>query len=184
VIPGGIFALARPSTVTRVTCARITPMSRVASQPDCPQNEMLTTTEAGLLVGRTNAAIRGALFHGVLAGERQRDRWYVRRGDVEAWAARSRPGRGNPLPKPRTDEVVKILKEYGSASADEVAQFLCLHPGNARKYLALLGQAGQAVRRSDGQWTLFDQVHEEVAQVDGQWALFDQGHEEVPQVAS
>ena len=41
----------------------------------------------------------------------------------------------------------------GSRS-EEVAKFLQVHPGNARKYLALLGLEGRAERRPDGQWAL------------------------------
>jgi predicted ArsR family transcriptional regulator len=49
---------------------------------------------------------------------------------------------------------VRLLEDYASASADEIAVLLGVHPGNARKYLALLGLQGRAVRRPDGQWVL------------------------------
>lgn len=115
---------------------------------------MLTTTEAGKLVGRTDGAVRMAIWSGSLAGDRQRDYWLVRAGDVLAWAARTRKGCWRKLPVPRTEEVVDLLAEYGSASAEEVARLLRVHIGNARKYLALLGQEGRAERRPDGQWAL------------------------------
>ena len=126
------------------------------AQDALPSEEtaLITTTEAGRLVGRTNGAIRGALLSGSLAGERRRDRWFVKAGDVIAWAAHTRPGHGRLLPVPRTEEVVGLLEEYGSASAEEVAKFLSLHPGNARKYLAMLGLERRALRRADGQWVL------------------------------
>ena len=47
-----------------------------------------------------------------------------------------------------------MLEEYGSATSEEIAKFLQVHPGNARKYLALLGLEGRAERRPDGEWAL------------------------------
>ncbi len=116
---------------------------------------MLTTTQAGKLVGRPAVSVRMAILNGALHGERQRDYWLVRAGDVRAWSARARRYRSQPrLPAPRTDEVASLLEEYGSATSEEVAKFLQVHPGNARKYLALLGLEGRAERRPDGQWAL------------------------------
>jgi hypothetical protein len=123
---------------------------------------MLTTTEAGRLIGRTGNAVRKAVSAGHLPGTWVHDHWLVSASAVLAWAARTPPGRGGPqLPVPRTEDVVRVLGEYGSASADEVATLLRLHPGNARKYLAMLGLQGRAYRREDGQWLLVgDSSHE------------------------
>lgn len=115
---------------------------------------MLSTREAGLLVGRSEGAVRKALGRGTLRGQRDREVWHVRAADVIAWAACSRSGPGNPLPAPRTEDTAYILREYESASAEEVATLLGLHPGNARKYLAMLALQGRARRRADGQWVL------------------------------
>lgn len=129
-----------------------------------PSNDaVLGTSEAGRLVGRTEGAIRAAIHQGSLPGERGRDFWYVRTSDVLAWAARTRRGRGKSLAKPRTDEVAELLKEYGSVSSDDVAALLQVHPGNARKYLAMLGLEGRACRQSDGQWALVSDSSEEEA---------------------
>jgi hypothetical protein len=117
---------------------------------------MLTTHEAGRLVGRSEGAVRKALGRGTLRGQRDREIWHVRAADVVAWAACSRSGPGNPLPAPRTEDTVHILREYESASAEEVATLLGVHPGNARKYLAMLALQGRARRRADGQWVLTD----------------------------
>jgi hypothetical protein len=127
------------------------------------EDAVLGTREAGRLVGRTEDAIRAAIRGGTLPGERGRDFWYVRASDVIAWAARTRRGRGKSLAKPRTDEVVELLKEYGSVSTDDVATLLQVHPGNARKYLAMLGLQGRAYRRPDGQWALVDESPDEEA---------------------
>ena len=104
--------------------AIITPMSCAQEAPPSEETLLITTTEAGRLVGRTNGAVRGALLSGSLAGERRRDRWFVKAADVIAWAAHTPPGHGPLLPVPRTEEVVGLLKEYGSASAEEVAKLL------------------------------------------------------------
>jgi hypothetical protein len=124
---------------------------------------MLTTTQAGRLIGRTGNAVRKAVSAGHLPGTWDRDHWLVSASAVLAWAARTPPGHGPQLPVPRTEDVVRVLGEYGSASADEVATLLRLHPGNARKYLAMLGLQGRAYRRSDGQWALVGDSSDEEA---------------------
>jgi hypothetical protein len=131
-------------------------VSCLATEDQISDDVMLTTTQAGKLVGRSGVSVRMALLSGTLRGERQRDYWLVRVGDLLAWDAHAQRHRRPPqkLPVPRTDEVASLLEEYGSASAEEVAKFLQVHPGNARKYLALLGLEGRAERRPDGQWVL------------------------------
>jgi hypothetical protein len=124
---------------------------------------MLTSTEAGRLIGRTGNAVRKAVAAGHLQGLWDRDHWLVSESAVIAWAARTPPGHGPRLPVPRTEDVVRVLEEYGSASADEVAALLQVHPGNARKYLAMLGLQGRACRRDDGQWVLVSQSSDEEA---------------------
>jgi hypothetical protein len=118
------------------------------------KNAMLTTREAGELVGRSEAAIRSALCRGVLPGERGRDFWLVRAGDVIAWARHTPPGHGRRLARPRTEEVIQLLTEWGSATAEEMATVMSLHVGNVRKFLAILAAEGRAERRDDGQWVL------------------------------
>jgi predicted ArsR family transcriptional regulator len=49
---------------------------------------------------------------------------------------------------------MELLRDWGSASAEELARVLAIHPGNVRKYLAILSAEGRAQRRSDGQWVL------------------------------
>ena len=132
-------------------------MSCLAAQELVSDDTMLTTTQAGKLVGRTGDAVRMAILTGALPGHRQRDHWLVRAGDVLAWGARARKLHWRKLPVPRTDEVVTLLQEYGTASAEEVARLLQVHVGNARKYLAILGLEGRAERRPDGQWVLREQ---------------------------
>jgi len=121
---------------------------------EVPSDRLLTTTEAGHLVGRSDSAVRGAVRSGLLKAVWDHNRWLVSAAAVMTWASTHK---ANPWPrtaKPRTDEVVELLSDYGSASAEEVAGILGVHPGNARKYLALLARAGRAQRLEDGQWVL------------------------------
>jgi hypothetical protein len=138
-------------------------MSLALANTHPSDDAVLGTSEAGRLVGRTEGAIRGAIHQGSLPAERGRDFWYVRASDVLAWAARTRRGRGKSLAKPRTDEVVELLEEYGAVSSDDVAALLQVHPGNARKYLAMLGLQGRARRQDDGQWVLVSHSSDEEA---------------------
>ena len=94
----------------------------------------MTTTEAGRLVGRSGTAVREACVNGRLPGRKDyQGFWHVDLLMSLAWAARTPPGRRYPLPRPRTDEVVELLSDWGSASAEELARVMRFHPGNARK---------------------------------------------------
>lgn len=150
----------RRSACPRGHVARVTTVSLLALRGSLSEDAMLTTREAGRLVGRSDGAVRKALMRGRLAGERHRDQrdhrdyWLVRTADVLSWAENNPKGHGPILPLPRTEEVAELLREYGSASAEELSQLLQVHVGNARKYLAILGAQGRAKRDPDGQWVL------------------------------
>jgi len=137
---------------TRAWLRETTGMSFTLPNTRLNKNAMLTTREAGELVGRSEAAVRSALCRGVLPGERGRDFWLVRAGDAIAWARHTPPGHGRRLARPRTEEVFQLLTEWGSASAEEIATVMSLHVGNVRKFLAILAASGRAERREDGQW--------------------------------
>ena len=140
--------------ITNVHQTRV-PTRETTSMSSAQDDVMLSTTAAGLLIGRSGTAVREACVRGTLPGSKDSDGfWRVQVSDVLAWSASSTRGRGNPLPTPRTEEVVRLLADWGSASADEIATVLRLHVGNARKYLAMLAAEGRAERRSDGQWVL------------------------------
>ncbi len=117
--------------------------------------DLLTTTEAGKLIGRSGTAVREACVRGALPGRKdEQGFWLVRSADAQAWAARSRRAVGRPLPRPRTDDVVELLNDWGSGSAEEVARAVGVHVGNARKWLKILQTEGRAQRLEDGQWVL------------------------------
>jgi hypothetical protein len=101
---------------------------------------MLTTTEAGRLLNRTQDAVRNAIRVGALEGHRIDGRWYIDREVLLAWHARARQiDRVGPRPWER---VAELLSEHGSASTEEIARLMQVHPGNARKHLAILAAEG------------------------------------------
>ncbi|MGA9854573.1 MAG: helix-turn-helix domain-containing protein, partial [Gammaproteobacteria bacterium] len=76
-------------------------MSCALTGPDpVSEDVMLTTTEAGRLIGRTGNAVRKAVSAGHLQGTWDRDHWLVSASAVLAWAARTPPGHGPQLPVP------------------------------------------------------------------------------------
>lgn len=124
--------------------------------PDMSSTDTLTTVEAARLLDRPDTTIRAAIAAGRLQATRDADySWRVTREDVERWdaATRRRPeirGRRKDLGKP----VLELLGRYESLTADELAQLLQLHPGNARKRFALLNVAGLVERNEVGEWML------------------------------
>jgi excisionase family DNA binding protein len=114
-------------------------------------SELLTTRQAAELVGRSLDSVKRALNFGTLTGRRVDGFWRVRREDVLAWDATAcrHPSRTS---KRAYDRAAEVLGEYGSVTADELAQLLMVHVGNARKHLAILGNQGRAHRHDDGEW--------------------------------
>jgi excisionase family DNA binding protein len=111
---------------------------------------LLTSREAGELIGRSTDAVRGAIAHGSLPAIKTWDGWRVRREDVVAWATAGRPKPN--FRRPRYEDAAEVLDEFGSISVDELAALWQVHPGNARKALAILGAQGRAHRDEQGQW--------------------------------
>lgn len=120
-------------------------------------SSLLTTVEAAALVSRNERMLRQAITSEHLPAYNNNGRWLVRREDVIAWDQRTH--RRPPSQRSRTtgwERAATALADYGSVSADELAALLGLHPGNARKYLAILAKQGRARRLDDGQWVLVD----------------------------
>jgi hypothetical protein len=116
------------------------------------QSRELTTREVAALTGRTQDAVKSAIHHGALPGQRELDGWRVTRKDALAWHARTRII-CRPSSRP-WDRAAELLEEFGSMSPQELTPLLGRHPGNARKYLAILKAEGRAERLPDGQWVL------------------------------
>jgi hypothetical protein len=114
-------------------------------------HQLLTTTQAAKLTQRPERSIRKALASQVLAGFNDRGKWFVRRDDLLVWdkhtGRRHREQSSGPW-----ERAAASLAEYGSLNADELAQLVGVHPGNARKHLAILAKQGRAERLPDGQW--------------------------------
>jgi hypothetical protein len=164
-IPVGIVASARGAVWVRqlwrcwgdgATIPSTRVQLRETTTMSCDVDEVLmTTTQAGRLIGRTGTAVRDACVAGKLAGQKDSQGfWLIREADLRAWDSWSQRGHGPRLPQPRTDEVVALLSEWGCATAEELGIVMSLHVGNVRKYLAILAAQGLAERRDDGQWIL------------------------------
>ncbi len=118
-------------------------------------DELVDTTTASRLVGRSVDAIRGAIRGGQLecVTRDSRARPLVSREELLAWASR-RPPRTQPAFADGAARTIRALEAIGPATAEELGIFLDIHTGNVRKHLALLARQGDARRRSDGQWSL------------------------------
>lgn len=114
--------------------------------------QLLTTTQAAQLVGVTQGAVRIAILQGRLMGAKAGGVWYVERQELLDWRQRTPPV--TPRTRQPWERVASVLVEYGTATADELAQLCELHPGNVRKHLAILSKQGRVHRLPDGQWTL------------------------------
>lgn len=126
-----------------------------------PTPDLLTTTEAGELIGRTQDAVRIAINLGYLRAVNERGRWYIERDALVAWDKRAR--RFVRTRTPSWERAAEIIAEYGSVSAAELAQLAGIHIGNARKHLAILAKNGRVRCLDDGQWVLLGRQHQGVA---------------------
>jgi len=112
--------------------------------------ELLTTRQASELVGRTQSSIKNMLLLGSLPGERVDGFWRIRREDLLTWNETA--PRRHITPKRPQERAAEALAEYGSVTPAELATLLGVHPGNARKYLALLAAERRAHRHANGEW--------------------------------
>ncbi len=119
------------------------------------EEELLSTTEAAALTGRDMGVIRHAIWAGRLpAAERTSlGRPLVRRSDLLAWDKRA-PHKPQKKGKEPWLKAAKALGVLGSATAEELAGYLSIHPGNVRKHLLILEAQEQVQRDKDGQWSL------------------------------
>jgi hypothetical protein len=115
----------------------------------------ITTAEAARLTGRPAVAFRGAIDANRITAVKDPDgHWLMPRDEAMAWHAQARrcamPNRTGQGYR----QVAALLQEHGSLDSAEVTALLGIHPGNARKHLAVLAKLGWAQRRADGQWEL------------------------------
>ena len=100
--------------------------------------ELLTTTEAAQLTGRSVDAVRAAIYANLLPRFTRNEfgRPLVRRQDLLEWASRRPPTTRDP--HDCYERTWEALAEIGPASADELATYLGLHAGNVRKHLVVI----------------------------------------------
>ncbi len=109
----------------------------------------------GLSVGRA----RDLVYKSRLPAVRMGAHWYVERQVLEQFAASYRRRRYTTRPRQTTNtdsrqKVTSLLAEWQSATPDELAVGIGLHPGNVRKHLAMLAAAGVVERDDEGLWHL------------------------------
>ena len=115
---------------------------------------LLTTTQASKLVNREESSVRWGIAQGALnAAIDDAGHWLLAPEDVIAWDRRTRR-RTRHTPGRAWDRAAALLADYGSLSAEELAELAGIHVGNARKHLAILAKQGRARRLPDGQWVL------------------------------
>jgi DNA-directed RNA polymerase specialized sigma24 family protein len=122
-------------------------------------DEVITTTEAAKLTGRTVGAVRQAARRGVLpsVGKNPDGFHQLRRSDVLVW---DRTHRRQTMPTRRPwERTAQAVAELEVATTDELAAYVGLHVGNVRKHLLILRAQGRAERRDDGQWVLTADAH-------------------------
>lgn len=115
--------------------------------------------EAAQVLGVHRATVNDMVLHGRLEAIRDGVQWLIPRANLEEFAAsyvrppNAPPRRSETLPQTSTD-IVRLLADFHSASASELAPFLKVHEGNIRKHLRLMERAGVVRREADGQWFL------------------------------
>lgn len=123
---------------------------------------LLTTTEAAELVRRNERTVRRAISDRRLPAQDEGGHWLVRPEDVLAWDRRTQRRHITHRPQAAAwERAAALLADYGSLSAEELAELAGIHVGNARKHLAILAKQGRAKRLNDGQWVLTDPAAED-----------------------
>lgn len=116
--------------------------------------------EVADVLGLHRATVNDWVRRRRLKARRRGAHWFVLRSDLEALAAdysrprNAPPRRESPILPTSAPRIVELLREFGSASALELAPLLDLHEGNVRKHLRLMEHEGLVRRQPDGQWLL------------------------------
>ncbi|MDP8931005.1 MAG: helix-turn-helix domain-containing protein [Actinomycetota bacterium] len=115
--------------------------------------------EAADRLGVHRATVNDMVRSGRLPAHRDGAHWRIDRAVFEEFASTYVKPPNAPARRPRgmptsTPALFELLREFGSASAEELAPLLDLHDGNVRKHLRLLEHQGHVRRRPDGEWEL------------------------------
>jgi excisionase family DNA binding protein len=115
--------------------------------------------EAAQHLGVSSKTVRELVRLRRLPARRLGQLWYVERDLLEEFARTYQPRRPKPVQRrtSNTDSrgrVARLLAEWQSATADELAVGIGLHPGNVPKHLVILASAGVTERDDEGLWRL------------------------------
>lgn len=118
--------------------------------------DLITTREAADLLGATQGAVRMAILTRdmpvVSTSTTRHGHYRLDRAAVLDWAATHTFKEYTPRHSwVRTRQALEVL---GNATADEIAAYRGIHPGNVRKHLSVLAEDGSAQRGRDGRWSL------------------------------
>ena len=121
--------------------------------------DLVGLTEVAQHLGVSSRSVRQLVHHGRLPARRVGPLWYVDRQVLEEFAKTYQPRRLKSAPRQTSntdsrEKVARLLAEWQSATADELAVGIGLHPGNVRKHLVILASAGVAERDDEGLWRL------------------------------
>lgn len=126
-----------------------------AHDADC----LLSLQDVADRLGISRAAVNSMVHDGRLDAVRLGPRWYVCGSEFERFRATyTRPPSAGRKLGPRggspqmVDVVHALLLDWGEARVDELSEVLDRHPGNVRKYLAVLEARGLAQRVEGPVW--------------------------------
>lgn len=106
------------------------------------------------------ATVNDMVNDGRLRGYRIGPHWYVRKSDLVRLQATYKRPKNSPRRRSGdwgfhwTNEILRWLLAWNSATSSELARVIDLHIGNVRKYLAFCEQDQLAERDDYGQWRL------------------------------
>ena len=121
--------------------------------------DLVGLTEVARHLRVSSKSVRLLVYQGRLPARRLGPLWYVDREVLEEFAKTYQPRRPKRPPRQTSntdsrEKVARLLAEWQSATADELAVGIGLHPGNVRKHLVILASAGVAERDDEGLWRL------------------------------
>jgi len=123
--------------------------------------ELVSLPEAAERLHLHRATVNDMVNSGRLRGYRLGPHWYVRRSELEIFERsyqrpKNSPRRriGGATTQHWTDEILRWLLLWDSATSEELRRVIDLHIGNIRKYLVFCEQDDLAMRDDLGYWKL------------------------------
>jgi excisionase family DNA binding protein len=124
-----------------------------------PITDLVGLPEAARRLGVQRSTVSQLVRDRRLPARRLGQLFYVEREVLEEFAETYQPRRLKRTARQTSntdsrEKVARLLAEWQSATADELAVGIGLHPGNVRKHLVILASAGVAERDDEGLWRL------------------------------